>query len=143
MTRTTTHALVAVAMVWLPACNDPLTPTTHVLVGNAYDSADGCLQPQRSFDVVDGPAPSGACDVVCITDAKTGVAYVTNACGPYPIADTVEGADAGGDTCSQALAAWAAGNECGAASDAGADSSGDAPADAQADAPADATGDGG
>ncbi|HTQ48174.1 MAG TPA: hypothetical protein VMI75_35705 [Polyangiaceae bacterium] len=147
MTRTTIHAVVAVALVCVSACNDPLTPTTHPLVGNAYDSADGCLQPQQSFDIVDGPAPSGTCDVVCITDAKTGVAYVTNACGPYPTADAVEGADAGGDTCGLALAAWAAGNECGATSDAGADAPADAPldapADTPADAPSDAMGDGG
>jgi hypothetical protein len=155
MMRTTIRAFVAVAVVSLPACSDPLTPTTHPLVGNAYDAVDGCLQPQQSFDVVDGPAPSGTCDLVCVTDAKTGTVYVTNACGPYPNADTLEAADASGDTCSLALAAWAAGNECGASSDAGGDATADAPqeaaaetgaeaaTDAGADAPLDAKGNGG
>jgi hypothetical protein len=127
MTRTAIPAAVAVAAAIssLSACSDPLTPTTHPVLGNAYDSADGCLQPQQSFDFVDGPAPTGTCNVVCITDAKTGTAYVTNECGPYPTADTVEGADAGGDTCSLALAAWTAGNECGMAADAGTDAKAD------------------
>lgn len=130
MTRRVLNAVVALAVGSLPACNNPLTPSTHALVGNAYDPANGCLQPQQSFDIVDGPAPSGTCDVVCITDAKTGTVYVTNACGPYPTADTV---DAGRDTCSLALAAWAAGNACGAASDAASDAGADAPGDAKGD----------
>jgi hypothetical protein len=138
MTRATIHAVgavtVAVAAGSLFACSDPLTPGTHPLLGNAYDSTDGCLQPQQSFDFVDGPAPTGTCAVVCIIDAKTGTAYVTNQCPPYPIADTVEGADAGGDTCSLALMAWAAENACGATGDAG-DAAGD---DAAADAPPEA-----
>jgi hypothetical protein len=150
MTRTTLHAVVAVAVVALPACKDPLTPTTHPLLGNAYDPVNDCLGPQQSFDFEDGPAPGGTCDVVCITDAKTGIAYVTNACGPYPVADTVESADAGGDTCALALAAWTAGNECGSVTDAGdggdggADATsdgGDASSDAAADSPGDAPGD--
>lgn len=142
MTRATLHAVVAVAVTVavavgsLPGCSDPLTPGTHPVLGNAYDSADGCLEPQQSFDFVDGPAPTGTCAVVCITDAKTGIAYATNECPPYPIADTVEGSDAGGDACSLALAAWAAGNECGSTSDAG-------DAAAVQDAPGDTKGDGG
>ncbi len=145
MTSRVLHAVLALAVGSLAACNDPLTPSTHPLVGNAYDSTDDCLQPQQSFDIVDGPAPSGTCDVVCITDAKTGTVYVTNACGPYPIADTLEAADASGDTCSLALAAWAAGNECGAASDAGEDAASDAPSDAPlaSDAPSEASTDAG
>ncbi|HEX8796681.1 MAG TPA: hypothetical protein VF765_37275 [Polyangiaceae bacterium] len=142
MTRAAIYAFVvvavsaaaAVAAGSLAACSDPLAPTTHPVMGNAYDAVDNCLQPQQSFDFVDGPAPSVSCDVVCITDAKTGTTYVTNQCGPFPIADSVEGSDAGGDTCALALAAWAAGNECGSATDAG----GDATEDATEDAPAEA-----
>lgn len=142
--RTAIHAVVAVvvALGALSACSDPLTPTTHPLLGNAYDPTDGCLEPQQSFDFVDGPAPSGTCDVVCITDAKTGIAYVTDECAPYPTSDAVEGADAGGDTCSLALAAWAAGNECGEASDAGEDAAADASPEAATEAGADAAADG-
>jgi hypothetical protein len=138
MARATIHAVVAVtvavAVGSLGACSDPLTPGTHPLLGNAYDSTDGCLQPQQSFDFVDGPAPTGTCAVVCINDAKTGTAYVTNECPPYPVADTVEGADAGGDMCTMALAAWAAGNECGATGDAGEAAGTDAAADAPPEA---------
>jgi hypothetical protein len=102
-----------------------VTPTTHILLGNSYDSVDDCLNPQQGFDVVDGPYPNGNCPVVCITDAKTGTAYVTNVCPPYPVLDSVEdGGDAGGvDECTAALAAWNAGIECGESSDAAADAS--------------------
>jgi hypothetical protein len=117
------HAVLFVTVGALLSCSrDLVTPSTHLLVGNAYDPRNGCLNPQQSFDVVDGPAPDGTCDVVCITDAKTGTAYVTNACPPYPIVDTVEsGGEGGAAPCTGALAAWAAGNECGASSDASAD----------------------
>lgn len=143
MTRTAVRAVATlVAVGTLYACHDPLTPTTHPVLGNAYDATDDCLQPQQSFDFADGPAPSGTCDVVCITDAKTGNAFVTDQCGPYPVADTVEGADAGGDTCSLALAAWAAGKECGAASDAGDDATDDGASEAETEAGPDAAVDG-
>jgi hypothetical protein len=124
MLRATLHAVLLVAVGALLSCSrDLVTPSTHVLIGNAYDPGNRCLNPQQSFDVVDGPAADGTCDVVCITDAKTGTAYVTNACPPYPVLDTVEsdGGEGGADPCTAALAAWAAGNECGASSEASAD----------------------
>jgi hypothetical protein len=142
MPRATLCAVLFVIVGALLSCSrDLVTPSTHVLVGNAYDPANGCLNAQQSFDLVDGPAPGETCDVVCITDAKTGTVYVTNACPPFPALDTVESSDstaleAGGggtDPCAAALAAWAAGYECGAATDASADATGQGSTDASAD----------
>jgi hypothetical protein len=144
----TLRAVLFVTVGTLLSCSrDLVTPGTHVLVGNAYNAASGCLNPQQSFDVVDGPAPSGTCDVVCITDAKTGTVYVTDACPPFPVMDAVESSaiaaeagEGGSDPCAPAIAAWAAGNECGAAT--ATDGSADAPAEAGDDATVDAPAEG-
>jgi hypothetical protein len=104
----------AAAVLGLAACT---TPTTHVLVGNPWNPAEGCLEPSTGFDVVDGPEPSGQCPPTCVIDAKTGTAYVTVTCPPYPPLDTTELADAAtdpSDPCQPALAAWAAQAACGA-----------------------------
>jgi hypothetical protein len=122
------------------SCN-LVTPTTHILLGNSYDPVNHCLNPQQGFDVVDGPFPNGTCPVVCITDAKTGTAYVTDVCPPYPDLDTVETGEGGcsdaPDTCTAALAAWNAGDECGASSDAAADAPTDGLLDSPIDSPLD------
>jgi len=95
------------------ACTDP---STHVLVGNAFDPGAMCLEPSIGFDIVDGPDP-GQCAPTCVVDAKSGATFVTVMCPPYPILDTTTFADAStgaADVCKEALAAWNAEAVCGA-----------------------------
>ncbi len=95
------------------ACSDS---TTHVLVGNAYDPSNQCLAASAGFALVDGPEPSGQCPPTCVIDARTGTAFVTVTCPPYPLVDLVELQDAttgAGDPCASALVAWSGAVACG------------------------------
>jgi hypothetical protein len=136
MTKTRSRVgavLVGVLGLTALACIDLTTPTTHPLLGNAYDPVNNCLNPQQGFDIVDGPQPSLACPLACVTDAKTGTLYLTTECPPYPTADTIETGDAGTDPCGVAMMAWNAMAACGAAPvDAGGDAGADAAVDAMA-----------
>src|ERR1700722_11570137 len=107
--------LVAVIGLTALACIDLTTPTTHILLGNAYDPVNDCFNPQKGFNVVAGPTPSVACPFACITDAlpPSGTLYVTTECPPSPTADPVETGDAGTDPCGTAMIAWAAMAVCG------------------------------
>ena len=88
------ESLTAVVMPLLALATACTSPSTHVLVGNAFDPGARCLQPSAGFDVVDGPEPSADCSPACVIDARTATAYVTVVCPPYPPLDTAELADA-------------------------------------------------
>ncbi len=141
-----TLALLLGARV-LGACDT--NETTHFFVGQLFEPARGCLDPEGSIAQVDGPVPDQPCAATCVVgpsgqNGNASSVYVTTMCGPYPALADTTGAPAG---CTEALAALDRGDTClidgdssapaqttlSDAPDAAADVSTDAPADGSAD----------
>jgi hypothetical protein len=113
------------------ACDNP---SVHVYSAQAYDPQGHCVEPSSTaLDVISGAATGNDCPATCIVGS--GQVFVSVVCPPYPPGYGVETADSGidpSDPCSGALAAYAAGITCGAATgDAGAADGGDADAPAE------------
>ena len=137
-----------VAALALAACDDT---NVHLLYGQQYESQYGCMMPEQSIDVVNGPDPGQTCTPTCITaelDGQT-LAYITTTCPPYDPypSETKPQTHGPSDPCTAAFAAYTANIECGpdggppeGGLDAGADAEAgvDATVDAPADAPAEA-----
>jgi hypothetical protein len=139
------------AMAAAAACS---SIDNHLLFGQQYDPAAGCLEPAQAIDDVAGSDP-GSCAPACLLATEEGgsVVFITTTCGPYPPYLTQEPADAAtsaGDLCKGAFAAYTRGAVCGpdaatmpeggldAGPEAGADAATDARLDANADAGVDA-----
>jgi hypothetical protein len=122
------------------ACDDP---SQHVYSGQLFDPQAQCVESSSTgLDVIGGAATGDTCAPACLVASSQ--VYVSTVCPPYPPAFTVEAADAtagASDPCTAALAAFAAGNTCGAdastesgpGDDGGEEGGPDAPEDAQAD----------
>jgi hypothetical protein len=75
-------ALLAPAGAYV-ACGDG----SHVYDAQLFVQDRGCLGTASSIDVVEGDAPSHACDPVCITQPEADggrEVYVGTTCAPYP-----------------------------------------------------------
>ena len=86
----------------LGACDQE---TSHLLIGQLFEPARGCLDPEGSIALVNGPVPDQACPPTCLVgpsgqNGSASSVYVTTMCGPYPELDDPSGAPAG---CSDAL----------------------------------------
>jgi hypothetical protein len=136
---------ILAAVATLAACDDT---NVHLLYGEQYDSQYGCMLPEQSIDVINGPDPGENCDPVCITaqlEAETYV-YITTTCppyAPYP-SETLAQTHGPSDPCKAAFNAYAGKIKCGpdggppeGGLDAGTDA--DAGFDATVDGPSDAT----
>jgi hypothetical protein len=119
----------------------------HILSGNQYNAALGCVTPSEGVDVLQGPSNGDNCSPECLVasgDDQTYV-YVTTVCPPYAADYTSEALDAAddpSDPCYGALGAFSAFEDSGyvcpaSPGDGGADAPSDAPTDAPSDAPAD------
>ena len=125
------------------SCDDV---NVHILTGNQYDQALGCVTASEGVDVVEGPSNGDNCSPQCLVasgDDSSSV-YVTTVCPPYPgdyTTEALDAADGDGDPCFGALAAYAAYEDAGATCPATvADAGPDAPADVASDTAGD-TGD--
>lgn len=95
----------------LGACDNE---TSHFFVGQLFEPARGCLDPEGSIAQVDGPVPDQACAATCVVgpsgqNGSASSVYVTTMCGPYPALTDTSGDPAG---CSEALAALDRGDTC-------------------------------
>ena len=138
--------LAAVAL--LAACDDT---NVHLLYGQQYDTQFGCMLPQQSIDVINGPDPGQSCTPVCITATVEGgtYVYISTTCPPYDPypSEQKTGTHGSTDPCTAAFAAYDANIECGpdggppdGGLDAGSDAKSgfDATMDAPSDSPAEA-----
>jgi hypothetical protein len=138
--------LAAVAV--LAACDDT---NVHLLYGQEYDSQYGCMLPEQSIDVINGPDPGESCAATCISAQFDGAtfAYITTTCPPYdPYPAELKTQTHGpSDPCTAAFNAYDGKIECApdggppeGGVDAGSDANAgfDATVDGGSDAPADA-----
>ena len=103
--------LVVVGARAVGACDEE---TSHLLIGQLFDPARACLDPEGTIALVDGPVPQSACPPTCVVgpsgqNGNASSVYVTTMCGPYPELDDTSGDPAG---CSDALTALARGDTC-------------------------------
>jgi hypothetical protein len=95
----------------LGACDNE---ASHFFVGQLFEPARGCLDPEGSIAQVDGPVPDQACAATCVVgpsgqNGNASSVYVTTMCGPYPALADTSGEPAG---CTEALAALDRGDTC-------------------------------
>jgi hypothetical protein len=130
------------------SCDDV---NVHILSGNQYNEALGCVTASEGVDVLQGPSNGDNCSPQCLVasgDDQTYV-YVTTVCPPYAsdyTSEPVDAADDPSDPCYGALGAFNAfeadGFSCPATPvDAGPDAPSDAPTDAPPDVAPDSEGD--
>jgi hypothetical protein len=102
--------LALVALVALAACKSAVS---HIYMGEQWDPAKNCVQPQSSVDVVDGESASATCSPTCLVapaDQDGGrTIYVSTMCAPLPALFDATGTFPG---CDRALAAFARGDVC-------------------------------
>jgi hypothetical protein len=102
----------AVAVVLVLASAPGCGQASHLLIGQVYDSARGCLARPTAIDVIAGDDP-GRCSPECLegpalAGGAGAVVYVTSMCGPYPALD----APSRSAECVAALGAFAQNSLC-------------------------------
>jgi hypothetical protein len=96
-------------------------PKEHLIVGQLYEPAQGCVDPSSGIATTDGEPTFTSCTPTCLVEpvgqngSEQGI-FITTDCGPFPAIDDTSGTIQG---CDQALAAFNAGTIC-ASEDAGA-----------------------
>lgn len=93
----------------LAACSEA---GTHIYEGRFYNEGRDCLGTISTVDVVDGPAPSQYCPVVCLSQKKADggrTLYTSIMCAPYPFDFDTSGTD---PKCAMALAAHTRNDTC-------------------------------
>jgi hypothetical protein len=95
-----------VLLVSFFACDDA---GSYVYAGRAYDAEQRCLDPYQALDVVRSKGGSAGCEAVCLM--KSGTAYVSTMCAPYPFGFELTAAE--DPLCKDALTALKCGSDCG------------------------------
>jgi hypothetical protein len=145
--------LALAAGLVVASCDDV---NVHILSGNQYDEAAGCVTASQAIDVAEGPSNGDNCSPQCLVSSgnEQTYVYVTTVCPPYPgdyTSEPLDAAEDSADPCFGALAAYEqyadAMVACSVSTTDGGTDGPDGGADGTADAPVDATtetgGDGG